>query len=230
MSEKGRAPPGTIGAVKAPWLLVLLPLMACPKAAPRQPLEHAVIVVAAGDISAPELTAQQLTATLVEQQQPAAVLVLGDSQYPTGSLEDFQRIYEPTWGRFKALTWPVPGNHEYKSGAAGYFAYFGARAGGSGARATTAWNLGDWHLVALNTNHDCENRELLGRRLRAGEVARGRPRLHHQEVRARVLAPPPLQLGRAWELHPREGLLEVARAAPRRAWCCSGASRRPSRG
>ena len=59
--------------------------MACPKAALRQPLEHAVIVVAAGDISAPELTAQQLTATLVEQQQPAAALVLGDSQYPTAA-------------------------------------------------------------------------------------------------------------------------------------------------
>ena len=154
--EKGRAPPGTIGAVKAPWLLVLLPLMACPKAAPRQPLEHAVIVVAAGDISAPELTAQQLTATLVEQQQPAAVLVLGDGQYPMGSLEDYQRIYEPTWGRFKALTWPVPGNHEYKSGAVGYFAYFGARAGDP-ARGYYSFDLGDWHLVALNTNHDCEN-------------------------------------------------------------------------
>lgn len=116
--------------------------------------EGAVIVVAAGDISAPQLSAQQLTATLVEAQHPVAVLVLGDGQYPEGALVDYQTNYAPTWGRFKSITWPVPGNHEYKSGGAGYFAYFGERAGDP-AKGYYSFDLGDWHLVALNTNHDC---------------------------------------------------------------------------
>lgn len=136
-------------------IVLLLGLCACPRAPlPTVPDDGAVIVVAAGDISAPQLTGQQLTATLVEAQHPAAVLVLGDGQYPEGALEDYQRYYEPTWGRFKALTYPVPGNHEYKSGGAGYFAYFGARAGDP-AKGYYSFDLGDWHLVALNTNHDC---------------------------------------------------------------------------
>jgi hypothetical protein len=141
--------------VKALPLAILLSLTACPKAPlSAQPIDRSVIVVAAGDISAPVLSAQQLTATLVEQQHPAAVLMLGDGQYPEGSLEDYQHNYDPTWGRFKELTWPVPGNHEYKSGGAGYFAYFGARAGDP-AKGYYSFDLGQWHLVALNTNHDC---------------------------------------------------------------------------
>ena len=134
-------------------------LSGCPKAPVQlaQRGDRAVIVVAAGDISDPTLSGQQLTATLVEQLHPAAVLVLGDAQYPRGSLEDFQRNYEPTWGRFKELTWPVPGNHEYYgSDAAGYFAYFGARAGDP-AKGYYSFDLGEWHLVALNTNHKCEH-------------------------------------------------------------------------
>lgn len=137
---------------------VLLALSGCLKAMPAPRSEGgSIIVVAAGDISEPTLGAQQLTATLVEQQHPAAVLVLGDAQYPQGSLEDFQRAYGPTWGRFKDLTWPVPGNHEYwGSEANGYFGFFGARAGDP-KKGYYSFDLGDWHLVALNTNHNCEH-------------------------------------------------------------------------
>jgi len=140
--------------VKKLTVALLVLCTGCARVPPVRPDDGAVIVVAAGDISAPEFTGQQLTATLVEQQRPAAVLVLGDSQYPDGALADYQRAYEPTWGRFKALTYPVPGNHEYKSGGAGYFAYFGARAGDP-KKGYYSFDLGEWHLVALNTNHDC---------------------------------------------------------------------------
>ena len=140
--------------MKRAWLLAMTVLMGCPRAPPVRQDEGAVIVVAAGDISAPQLSAQQLTATLVEAQHPAAVLVLGDGQYPEGALVDYQTNYAPTWGRFKSITWPVPGNHEYKSGGAGYFAYFGERAGDP-AKGYYSFDLGEWHLVALNTNHDC---------------------------------------------------------------------------
>ena len=42
-----------------------------------------------------------------------AVLPLGDNQYEIGTLTDFQTIYEPSWGRMKTISRPVPGNHEY---------------------------------------------------------------------------------------------------------------------
>ena len=66
-----------------------------------------------------------------------AVLMLGDAQYPAGGLADFNISYDPSWGLVKAVTRPVPGNHEYETaGAVGYFSYFGAAAGDRN-RATT---------------------------------------------------------------------------------------------
>ena len=90
-----------------------------------------VVVVAAGDISLAEPSeGARETAELVESLHPDAVLALGDLQYDDGALERFERVYGPTWGRFKDKTYPAPGNHEYKTpGASGYFTYFGARAG-----------------------------------------------------------------------------------------------------
>lgn len=139
-----------------------LPLVLLLAGCPRAPLpvtadDSSIVVIAAGDIAEPDKTAFQLTATLVEQQRPAAVLVLGDAQYPKGQLEDFRSSYDPSWGRFKSITWPVPGNHEYwGSEATGYFTYFGERAGDP-TRGYYSFDLGDWHLVALNTNHKCEH-------------------------------------------------------------------------
>jgi 3',5'-cyclic AMP phosphodiesterase CpdA len=76
---------------------------------------------------------------------------LGDDQYPSGALADFNAYYDPTWGRVKAKTYPTPGNHEYQtSGAAGYFDYFGDRAGPSG-RGYYSFNVGSWHLISLNS-------------------------------------------------------------------------------
>src|SRR5207248_1187355 len=58
--------------------------------------------------------------------------------------------YEPTWGRHKARTRPVPGNHEYDTqGAPGYFGYFGAAAGDP-TKGYYSYDLGDWHIIALN--------------------------------------------------------------------------------
>jgi hypothetical protein len=64
--------------------------------------------------------------------------------------------FDPTWGRFKSLIHPVPGNHEYRTDptAAGYYQYFGAAAGDP-AKGYYSYDIGDWHLVALNS--DCGN-------------------------------------------------------------------------
>jgi hypothetical protein len=60
--------------------------------------------------------------------------------------------YQSSWGRHKARTRPVPGNHEYMAAAAGpYYAYYGAVAGPAG-RGYYSYNLGTWHVIALNSN------------------------------------------------------------------------------
>ncbi len=85
------------------------------------------------------------------------MLALGDLQYETATLDKFNRSYDPSWGRFKSLTAPVIGNHEYDLDPAGYFDYFngmGASNGPAGrpGQGYYSFNLGDWHLVALNSN------------------------------------------------------------------------------
>ena len=69
-------------------------------------------------------------------------------------MDDFQKCYGPTWGRHKQRTRPTPGNHEYHDGhATGYFTYFGAAAGDS-TNGYYSYDLGSWHVVALNSNID----------------------------------------------------------------------------
>lgn len=83
-----------------------------------------------------------------------AVFALGDLQYPRAELADFQSAYGTTWGQFLPITRPVIGNHEYETpGAAGYWDYFGPAAGTRG-EGWYSFDLGAWHVVALNTN--CE--------------------------------------------------------------------------
>jgi acid phosphatase type 7 len=83
-----------------------------------------------------------------------AVLALGDEQYDSGSLSDFNTSYDPTWGRVKSITYPVLGNHEYgQSGASGYFDYFGNRAGDPG-QGYYSFDLAAWHIIAINSNCD----------------------------------------------------------------------------
>jgi Calcineurin-like phosphoesterase len=112
------------------------------------------VVVAAGDISPPRIGGQKQTSDRVLAIGPKAVLTLGDNQYPNGSLAHFRRYYHPTWGRFKAITKPTPGNHEYDTpGAEGYFRYFGAAARPAG-KSYYSFDLGGWHLIALDSEID----------------------------------------------------------------------------
>jgi 3',5'-cyclic AMP phosphodiesterase CpdA len=94
------------------------------------------------------------TANLIARSKPQAVLALGDNQYERGELDFFRRSYALSWGKYKAITYPVPGNHEYYTpGAQGYYDYFGARAGKRD-QGYYSFDLGNWHLVALNSNCD----------------------------------------------------------------------------
>lgn len=112
---------------------------------------HAPVMVAvAGDIGH-QGTGRIATARLVTAISPAHVITTGDHAYPDGAPDAFARWYAPTWGRFRAATHPSPGNHDYKTpDADGYFDYFGDAAGPRG-KGYYAFDIGAWHLVALNT-------------------------------------------------------------------------------
>ncbi|MGZ8437005.1 MAG: phosphodiester glycosidase family protein [Candidatus Limnocylindrales bacterium] len=115
------------------------------------PAASGAVLVGAGDIASCGLTADTATAKLVAG-IAGTVFAAGDEAYESGSAAEFQDCYDPTWGTFFNRTNPVPGNHEYVTpGAAGYFGYFGSRAGPSG-HGWYAYDLGAWRIYALNSN------------------------------------------------------------------------------
>jgi hypothetical protein len=112
-----------------------------------------VTIAAAGDIACdpaqnvgtPQDCDQQATANLIGAIGPTAVLTLGDNQYENGTLAAFKTVFDPTWGKYRSIMYPAIGNHEYQTaGAAGYFGYFGVTA-------YYSFNLGDWHIVSLDS-------------------------------------------------------------------------------
>ena len=115
------------------------------------------VIAAAGDIACPpgasiSPTACHHAATSDLLTGATAVLMLGDAQYPDGTLAEFQESFDPTWGRFKSVMYPSVGNHEYHTpGAAGYFDYFGPAAGPRD-KGYYSFDIGAWHLIALNSN------------------------------------------------------------------------------
>lgn len=137
------------------------------------------VIVAAGDIACDPASSSfndgngsssschmKATADLISAQSPAAVLPLGDIQYYCGSYAAFMQSYDLSWGLFKSITYPAVGNHEYltnggsspatgcdssNTDAMGYFTYFGAAAGEQG-KGYYSHDVGNWHLIALNTN------------------------------------------------------------------------------
>jgi acid phosphatase type 7 len=115
--------------------------------------QRSTTVLAAGDIASCASGGDERTAALLDS-LPGTVLTLGDTAYDYGSADEFTRCYMPSWGRFRNRTYPVPGNHDYQTaGASGYYGFFGPRAG-QPSKGWYSFDLGRWHLVALNSNCD----------------------------------------------------------------------------
>jgi hypothetical protein len=107
----------------------------------------AIEVVAAGDI-ATSGSGDLQTSNRVLALDPAVVLTLGDNAYPSGTLAQYNSYYDPTWGRFKSITRPSPGNHDWMTtGAAGYESYFGVPAG-----EIRSFVVGDWRVISMDSN------------------------------------------------------------------------------
>ena len=84
----------------------------------------------------------------------------GPSQGKLTTLDDYMRCYDPTWGRFKSITYATVGDREvdidtippkYGSGMApGADAYFGPDRVGPPGKNWHSFDLGSWHIIALN--------------------------------------------------------------------------------
>ena len=77
------------------------------------------------------MSAQTATANQIEAMQPNLVAILGDEQYQVGRYQDFLGSFDHTYGAFKLLQRPSPGNHEFYTSHGetgdngyGYFDYY----------------------------------------------------------------------------------------------------------
>lgn len=109
------------------------------------------VLVGAGNVARCDGPNDERTAVLLDG-IAGTVFATGDNVRASGSLTDYQNCYGPTWGRHKTRTRPAAGDLEYQTaGADGYFSYFGAAAGDRG-KGYYSYDLGDWHVVVLNSN------------------------------------------------------------------------------
>jgi hypothetical protein len=114
-------------------------------------LPAANVLVGVGDIADCNDPGDEETADLLDG-IAGTVITLGDNAYDDGTDEQFASCYHPSWGRHKARTKPSVGNHDYFTpGATGYFNYFGAAAGDP-AEGWYSYDVGDWHIIVLNSN------------------------------------------------------------------------------
>ncbi|WP_394361139.1 discoidin domain-containing protein [Amycolatopsis sp. SB7-3] len=111
-----------------------------------------VTLALAGDIANPELfSTHQGTANQVAKINPQYVLTVGDNQYHKGTISEYRAHYDKTWGKFKSITKPTTGNHEWDDQLRGYKEYFGAIAYPQGLP-YYSYDIGDFHFVAMDSN------------------------------------------------------------------------------
>jgi len=97
---------------------------------------------------------------------------LGDIQYENAEYSAFREVYDKSFGRFKDITEPVAGNHEwYTEGASGYFRYFGKAAGTPEQPWRSFSPMKGWRILLLDSNCEfvggCEPTSPQGRWIKA---------------------------------------------------------------
>jgi hypothetical protein len=113
------------------------------------PANGAPFIVAAGGDGASGETNAQNVSDLIASLNPNLLLYLGDV-YERGSQTEFYNWYGQSttnFGRFRSITDPTVGNHEYLTkGASGYFDYW------DHIPSYYSFNAGGWHFISLNSN------------------------------------------------------------------------------
>ena len=136
-----------------------------PAAAPAEQvaLSGAYAMVGVGDIASCSQRLGTETAMLVDSVLradsvagvQASVFTLGDNVYSSGTTEQFEKCFTPSWGdpkrRIMKSLHPTPGNHEYYSpNADPYYRYFGPAAGVVG-KGYYSYDVAKWHVVVVNS-------------------------------------------------------------------------------
>jgi acid phosphatase type 7 len=192
-----------VGSMTSAMLLACM--VAVLTAVPGASQTQRVTLVGAGDIAecSPDNNAKATAALLANI--PGTVLALGDNVYPHGGPKQYANCYDNYkisdgsvfdanrtywWGKYKARTMPVLGNHDYHSSkvAQPYFDYFSANQivgfkkpaapvpnttrnpGLTPGKGYYSYDRGSWHIVALNSNCNkvggCEKTSPQGKWLR----------------------------------------------------------------
>jgi hypothetical protein len=118
-------------------------------------------VIATGDIACranlsrvvkPDACQHEKVAALARSRNFDAFFALGDIQYPSGSLADFQSSFDVSFGFAKDRVKPAVGNHEWETpNAQGYRDYFGERFQTNG-DLWYSFDVGSWHVVSLDSS------------------------------------------------------------------------------
>lgn len=106
------------------------------------------LVWAIGDLDAREPLARDVVG-IIERSEPDRVVYLGDV-YEDGTLRDFRANFDSAYAPLAALTWPTPGNHEWKRSAQGYFPYW-TKAGGRPVEPWYRAAIAGWEIISLNS-------------------------------------------------------------------------------
>jgi hypothetical protein len=106
---------------------------------------------AVGDIASCATDDDERVAALMRGRR-GQIAILGDAVYDDGTPAEYRNCFDPAWGPMRRRLRPAPGNHDYRTpDAAGYFGYFGARAGDAG-KGWYAFNMGpNWRVIVLNS-------------------------------------------------------------------------------
>jgi calcineurin-like phosphoesterase family protein len=147
-------------------LLVIVALSACTstETTPTTTTTEAprpVVIASVGDISCsspmrlsgkhPCVDAE--VASLVRGKQPDHLFLLGDIQYQSHTVKNFQENFGPIWADLIPIAKPIAGNHEYSEGGAkGYYATW-TKYPKPGYYSFDVNN--DWAVIAMNTNDEC---------------------------------------------------------------------------
>lgn len=106
---------------------------------------------AVGDGADAELAGARVT-RLIERSGPDRVLYLGDV-YESGTREEFEQNYAPTFGRLASITAPTLGNHEAPNAEVGYEPYWRDIYGNT-PPSFYSFELGGWEILSLNSEID----------------------------------------------------------------------------